>query len=200
MSGTPSAVSSTDFSTKVAQLYDDVTTSRPWRHTIGRVSCAIRLPFYALAVIFQVAKMGIKFLPACLITPIAWGLGTRKLESWTFNGIGLDGVVALKFLDKIGSSVIGVICAPPKKYHSILEALKSVGKFSILGQHQDAWKEGANMNVPPKLGDLAFHILCPRAAYSKIIIQQDKIYDMKPGCYGFYKHMKTENLEKIKSA
>ncbi|WP_420421612.1 hypothetical protein [Simkania sp.] len=118
----------TDFWSQAEKAYNDVTTSRPWRHTVGRISCAVRIPFYALAAIFQVAKMAIKFLPAIPFTIIACATGTRKLDSWTFKGIALDGVVALKFLDKIGSSAIGVICAPPKNIthlQKLLQALES---------------------------------------------------------------------------
>lgn len=175
----------------------EMTTSRPWRHSIGRISCAVRVPIYAIAATFQVIKMAVKFLPAIPISIIQWALGTKALDNWSFRGVALEGAMALKFLDKMGSSILGVIFAPPKKYYSLAEVFEGFTKVVVLGKHQDVLKRN-NMVKTTSIAEHVFKILNVRVSYKKIIFQQNKIYDDHP-FFGSSYPVSYETLNKVKS-
>ena len=155
---------------KLSKVYQDVTTSRPWRHTIGRISCLVRIPLYLVGMAFQTAKIGIKGVIAPIATLAAWGLKTDKLHSWTFTGVAKDGLAWVRLLDKIGSSTLGVIFAPPKQYHSLYGAFSGLAKI-VLGGYQK--KEGdGGLSVKR----MAKQLVNMRPQYSKLIIQSESIY------------------------
>jgi len=153
--------------------YKDVTTSRPWRHTAGRISCLARIPIYLIGLGLQTAKIVVKAIFSPLVSLVAWASGTAKLDSWTFSGVGRDCLIWVKLLDKIGSSSIGVLCAPPKQYYSFYEALKGTGKIVILGAHHTPI--GAYIKHAPPCRLLALMVFTHRAQYSQIIFQNKTI-------------------------
>jgi len=153
--------------------YQDVTTSRPWRHTAGRISCLARIPIYLIGMGLQTAKIVVKAVFSPLFSLIAWASGTAKLDSWTFSGVGRDCLIWVKLLDKIGSSSIGVLCAPPKQYFSLFEALKGTGKIVILGSYHRPLSE-LNEHAPP-CSFIAKMVFTHRAQYSQMIFQNKTI-------------------------
>jgi len=153
--------------------YKDVTTSRPWRHTAGRISCLARIPIYLIGLGLQTAKIVVKAIFSPLVSLVAWASGTAKLDSWTFSGVGRDCLIWVRLLDKIGSSSIGVLCAPPKHYNSFYEAVKGTGKFVILGAHHRLL--GAFNKHAPPCKYIAEIVFTHRAQYSQIIFQNKTI-------------------------
>ncbi|WP_420421274.1 hypothetical protein [Simkania sp.] len=156
-----------------------VTTSLPWRATIGVASCLLRAPVYGLAATILLAKMALKVIPAIGIA-IYEGLSGKTVQSsLSFRGIAMDGIIAAKYLDKMGSSIVAGLFIPPKKYHSLADAFKHVGKFAILGEHQ---KISVTNETGPKhsLTDIASTLLGKRASYSKIVTHQDNVTDTNP--------------------
>ena len=58
------------FNAHIQDTYNTITESRPWRHTVGRISCAARIPIYLLAAAFQAVKMLVK----TAVTPLTYFL------------------------------------------------------------------------------------------------------------------------------
>lgn len=136
--------------------------NRLWRHTIGRISNFARLPVYAFTLALQTAKMPAKVVLSPATYLLAWALNTRKLDSWKFSGVAKDGIAALTILDRIGSSVLGVITAPPKEYHSIWEVFDPLKIAVLQGAHHDLSQETL-MRAAKTL----------RADYSKILFDHN---------------------------
>ncbi len=103
-----------------------------WRHTLGRVSCAIRTPFY-----FIVAAA--RFLMACgkgVIGGAALGIknavqyfNPEALEhtSWPERWLSSSKHNFMRtaiLLDRSVASTLGIVFAPSKGYHSLWEAAK----------------------------------------------------------------------------
>ena len=166
MSASDVTTSNTDFWSQAEKAYNDVTTSRPWRHTVGRISCLARIPIYAIALGLQTAKIAAKTLISPITYLVAWMFNTKKLDSFKFEGIGKDCLTAIRLLDRIGGSALGVIFAPPKKYFSFWESIKCSGSIVAGIKYHEL-----------DIHALALGILNARASYYKCIIQTDKIFD-----------------------
>ena len=158
-----------DFWAQAAQTYDDVTTSRPWRHTVGRISMLARIPIYLIGLAFQATKIVIKGVFSPIASLAAWALNTHKLDAWTFSGVAKDGLIWVKLLDKIGSSAIGVIAAPPKKYYSFFEAIKGSVEAVVLGKYHNI--KGNDKKTPMRVDDFAKMIALSRPQYSKLFLE-----------------------------
>src|SRR5690349_5724455 len=92
----------------------EATDTPLWRYTMGRVSCAVRIPFYAIAAVGLTLK-------AALITSIALltcNQGTFGSD-FTLQAAGITSINALSYLDRIGSSALSVLFAPPENYRSL---------------------------------------------------------------------------------
>jgi len=97
----------------------DIFLDKAWRHVAGRISMLARIPIYLVAIGIQAAKISLKVVVAPFVTLVNWGTGGRcnkTLDSWTLYGVAKDSLVLLKLFDKVGSSVLGTIFAPPKQY------------------------------------------------------------------------------------
>lgn len=136
--------------------------NRLWRHTIGRISNFARLPVYALTLALQTAKMPAKVVLSPATYLLAWALNTKKLDSWKFSGVAKDGIVVFNILDRIGSSILGVITAPPKEYHSIWEVFDPL-KIAVF--------QGAHHDIPQE--ELLRAAKTLRADYSKILFDHN---------------------------
>ena len=170
--------------------YKDVTTSRPWRHTAGRISCLARIPIYLIGMGLQTAKIVVKAVFSPLFSLIAWASGTAKLDSWTFSGVGRDCLIWVKLLDKIGSSSIGLLCAPPKQYYSFYEAVKGTGKQVILGAYHRPLDPKLNKHAPP-CSLLAQMVFEHRPQYSKMVFEGRDICSCKTLTAGLRKAIKA---------
>lgn len=158
----------------LANYNQNIRTNRLWRHSFGRISCLARIPIYAIAVGLQTAKT----LGKTAVSPITYlGVGTawlfnlnsKPLDSWRFEGIAKDALMDLKLLDKIGSSAIGVMFAPPKKYYTLRDALSSSSKIAVLGSHQEHTLKHIKMMT-----------FIMRPDYSKLLRDQNHIYTQSP--------------------
>ncbi|MCB1073629.1 MAG: hypothetical protein KDK96_11110 [Chlamydiia bacterium] len=165
-----------DFWTQASETYNDVTTSKPWRHTIGRISMLARIPIYLIALGLQTAKIVVKTVISPLGSFAAWAFNTSKLDAWTFSGVGRDCLIWVKLLDKIGSSSIGVIAAPPKQYYSFFEALKSSTKIVLLGSYHNPL--GDEKHAPP-CSFIAELVFTHRAQYSQLFFENASICNNK---------------------
>ncbi len=97
----------------------DIFWDKAWRHTAGRVSMLARIPIYLVAIGIQAAKISLKLViapVASLVNCATGGKYNKTLDSWTLSGVAKDSLVLLKLFDKVGSSALGVIFAPPKQY------------------------------------------------------------------------------------
>jgi len=164
--------------------------NRLWRHTIGRISNFARLPVYAFTLALQTAKMPAKVAASPLTYLLAWALKTKKLDSWKFSGVAKDGIVAFNILDRIGGSVIGVITAPPKKYHSIWEVFGPLKIAVFQGAHHDHSQE-----------TLMLAAKTLRADYSKILFDHiNPIYSATiPQTYSLENAAFYQSFELIKA-
>ena len=140
-----------------------------WRHTIGRISCLARIPIYGTALLFQGVETGLKAIVSPLPSLIGYLGNTDALQRWSFSGVAKDGLMALKLLDKIGSSVLGVFCAPPKEYFSFSESIKS--SIDVIG---GVYHLQRNDEVS-KIKDVANMVFTTRPHYSKIIFAKEFI-------------------------
>lgn len=126
-----------------------------WRHTAGRVSMLARIPFYAAAAALQFAKMTVTLVVVAPFATLANCATERKyektLDRWTFCGAAKDGLIFLKILDKIGSSALGVIFAPPRQHIPFSKMLKKNlvvlrgdyhfnKKTDVVNSLSDVWK------------------------------------------------------------
>lgn len=102
--------------------WETISTSRVWRHTIGRISCAIRVPFYALATLAQTGKTIVKAVVATITLGQLHRLGVNG-HKFTFQAVARDAVGILSLVDRTANSVICSVCAPPKEYRSLAKAL-----------------------------------------------------------------------------
>lgn len=186
MSTTQASSSHSNQSKWLANYDQNIRTNRLWRHSFGRISCLARIPIYAIAVGLQTAKT----LGKTAVSPITYlGVGTawlfnlnsKPLDSWRFEGIAKDALMDLKLLDKIGSSAIGVMFAPPKKYYTLREALSSSSKIAVLGSHQDKTKGGKERT----LKDIKKMTFLLRPDYSKLLRDQDRIVTSSENCFMF---------------
>ncbi|QVL57016.1 MAG: hypothetical protein KFB93_06450 [Simkaniaceae bacterium] len=159
-----------DFWAQASQTYNDVTTSRPWRHTIGRISMLARIPIYLIALGLQTVKVSFKAVCSPAVSFAAWAFNTHKLDSWTFSGVGKDGIVWVKLLDKIGSSAIGVIAAPPKQYLSFFETVKGSAKAVFLGSYHNPVEHKGQM-VTLSCKQFAEGYFKTRPQYSKLFLE-----------------------------
>jgi hypothetical protein len=107
-------------------LYQTVTNSRPWRWTMGRVSCAARLPILGFAALLQGAKIVLK-------SPFGFAIScfdNKTISAMSAEGVKRDSYMLSKQLDGIEKALEGVIVAPSKDYsslgHSILASCDTV--------------------------------------------------------------------------
>jgi len=122
--------------------YDNITSSRPWRHTVGRFSCAVRVPLYITACALQALKMGAKFFISCLTFGQLHRFEATK--DWTFKGLLRDQIV-LKHMGIRGiNSFLTIFVAPPRNYESLGKAVLKCARLvftgnyhSIINGHED---------------------------------------------------------------
>ena len=69
----------------------EITTSKPWRWTIGRIDFAVRFAFQALSAVFQVLKIIVKIPIAFLITPIFLTTANEQAELWAHRAHSKEG-------------------------------------------------------------------------------------------------------------
>jgi len=162
----------------------DVTTHRGWRHTIGRISCLARISIYGITTLLQTTKTVIKGIVSPVVSFIAWATDTKKLDSWTFSGVAKDAIMVGSLVDRTLNSALCVICAPPKKYHSLWGALKGSANI-LIGRHQDV-----NLTVH----QLFFKETTLRAQYHKQIIQCDCVYTSKLGRPGNFEYVQGDAI------
>jgi hypothetical protein len=143
------------------------------RHTIGRVSCLLRLPYYVFGFTLQTVKIVVKGLFSPLVTFAAWVANTKKLDTWTFKGVAKDGLALSMIANRTGSSAFGVIFAPPKQYREFGEGIQDVTKLVLGTYHEYKHKTGQiNQDViiePPSVADtfLMAKLQCPN--YTKLV-------------------------------
>ena len=133
--------------------WGDVLADKAWRHTIGRVSMLARIPVYLVALGLQTAKIPAKMVIAPVATTINWathGKHNKTLDSWTFKGVAKDSLIWVKLVDKIASSTLGVIFAPPKQYIPFDEAVKKT--FKVVKGDYHFFKQ---TTMPTKVSDIA---------------------------------------------
>ncbi len=132
------------------QWYKEASTNALFRHTFGRISCAIRVPIYAVATMFQLIKTVVKLPIAFLATPAYYihkaicKDKTSKLlkafKAYSFCGVAKDAITSASLLHKTLTSTVCILVAPPKKYYTILEGLKEVGE-ALGGKVHRIWNE-----------------------------------------------------------
>ncbi|MCP5504055.1 MAG: hypothetical protein H7A41_02760 [Chlamydiales bacterium] len=152
----------------------EVFADKVWRHTAGRVSMLARIPIYLVASGIQIAKISFKMVFTLFITFGDWATGgkyNKTLDSWTIFGVAKDALMLLKLLDKVGSSILGVIFAPPKQYISLGEALSTSFKI-IYGKHQNI-RYGMDQR-PLKVSE-AWKLVKMRPEYHRHIISHDSL-------------------------
>ena len=149
--------------------YEQVTTSRPWRHTVGRLSCTARVPVYIGACALQALKMVAKFFVSCFTLGQLWRC--EKTRDWTFKGLARDGVMFLSLGQKAANSVWCSIFAPPKNYRSFGEAAKVSLQTVFAGKYHNDPRSGFLDEMPVKLAWQIFRENIP--AYHKQIIQSE---------------------------
>lgn len=149
--------------------WEQVTTHRAWRHTIGRISSAVRIPVYAAAVLAQAGKTAIKGVVAVVTFGQADKLFGACGQKFTFKAVARDAVMGITLVDRMVNSIICTAYAPPEKYRSLLEAMKNAGKIVFLdGYHHTDGRAH-------KVSSL-FKLHCAkRAQYHKQIVQCDNI-------------------------
>lgn len=140
--------------------------SRLWRHTVGRISCFMRLPFYVAAFALQTSKTALKGVIspfATLIRYAANGSSLSKnkkiwafLNEWTFEGVAKDALLVGRLVDRTINSTLCVLAAPPERYLSFEDVLGNLGKGVLLGKHHDH-----------RLDELVEKIVFQRAHYFK---------------------------------
>ena len=86
--------------------------TRLWRHTGGRISCALRLPVYAVSLAGRVTAAALE----CLITAVTCNQLRRvdffKDRFCTVNHCKKDLLVSIVMVHRIAQSILGIICAP----------------------------------------------------------------------------------------
>lgn len=91
---------------------------KAWRHTIGRVSCAMRIPIYLIATGALAVKMTLRGIATPFIGGGAWLLD-KEAKSFSPKAVGTDLAFLGICIDKTIGSLLGVICAPPKNYQGL---------------------------------------------------------------------------------
>jgi hypothetical protein len=120
------------------------TTERPWRHTIGRISCLARVPLYTLAALAQTSKLILKSVVVLLTAGQLHRLIGSAGYKLTFGALARDGVMLGSLLERTGSSFKSAIVAPPENYRSFAKALKQSGKIVFLDDYH--YSKGAYVN------------------------------------------------------
>lgn len=161
------------FGPKLRKKYNEITTSWLWRHIIGRISCAARIPIYASAAIAQGTKTGIKAIVSPVVTAIACLSNTDKLDAWTFTGVAKDAIMTAGLIDRTLNSALCVLCAPPKEYRSFIEAVGGAVTIVVVGKHHN--HHGQN-GLPITIETLAKLVFLYRPQYHKQMIACDYIY------------------------
>ena len=140
----------------------DAVESKLWRHTVGRVSCAVRIPFYAATVAAMVGKIVFKSAVSIAQLPLSaikcagiacynLGLlatseknekpdymeftGFRIHPDWDFSGVTRDGIQTLGLLQRVTNAAWHMIVAPPKEYLDFDQALRFCKKSIVTGSH-----------------------------------------------------------------
>lgn len=108
-------------------FYHETTTSRPWRHVAGRISCIIRIPLYTVALLLNLTTTGFKVA----ITQHF----CDKNSKWGKDGIKKDEAMTTLLINRIGTSIMGAIFAPVTNYRSIFESLTLIKNISIGNYH-----------------------------------------------------------------
>lgn len=113
-------------------------------HTIGRVSCAIQAPMYAVGALFQTLKVIIKIPIGLIVTPIFAILhklrinpkneGLQFARAWSWVGMTRDGLRALEFFNRCLTNTTCVVVAPQKGHRGLKKTTLEIGK-TILGLH-----------------------------------------------------------------
>lgn len=132
--------------------------SRLWRHSIGRISCAVRIPFYLAAIPTILIKIGLKFTVSLIQLPLNVckfaGKGIHYLLSsdknkkwnftplyihkdWNFDGVARDLLMTLFLAERVINCTWCIIVAPPEDYKTLLEAATSCYSIIFKGNYHD---------------------------------------------------------------
>lgn len=108
-----------------------------WRHSIGRVSCAARIPIYAIGATVQLTKVVIKGAICPIVELAVWWTGTKDLDSWKFEAVKKDALFLFHLSDRIVNCFLSAIFAPPKQYRSFGTALENTFSIVFLGTYHE---------------------------------------------------------------
>lgn len=118
----------------VSPNYQSISESRPWRWSVGRISCALRVPVYAIFATLLAVKIGFKIL-ANVVTLGQISRSNKPGRIWSKEGIARDAITLLDKLQRAVNSVWSAVWAPPKSYRSFGEATKKSIRDLFDGRH-----------------------------------------------------------------
>lgn len=146
--------------------------TRLWRHTGGRISCALRLPFYAVSLAGRVTAAALE----CLITAVTCTQLRRvdffKDRCCTVNHCKKDLLVSIVMVHRIAQSILGIICAPAKGYHSLGESVQLAISREAQGKRPKDASTKDSVNFQTLLD--AYWKASPK--WSKMILACESIY------------------------
>jgi hypothetical protein len=96
-------------------LYNDITKHLGWRHSVGRFSCAVRVPLHAIAIFFQTTKI----VGKTMLSPIANSFPRKAYGPFSDDGLKKDMYILKEMSDRFLESGVATLVAPPRQYRSL---------------------------------------------------------------------------------
>jgi len=109
-----------------------------YRHTIGRLSCALRIPVFAIGTALQLSKIALKLLIAPVFTCLDNAKAKpseRKFSDLTFRAVAKDAAMLIPLLECLASAIKGTIVAPSIHYKSLAEATQATAELVFVAQY-----------------------------------------------------------------
>jgi hypothetical protein len=169
-----SSQDTTPLEDKVQKLYNDVTTNRLWRHTIGRATSLVKVAIYSIGFCAQAVKTISKAVFSPFVSLAVWFGGGKQHEwSWTCEGVAKDAIMIAGFADRMIGAGIGIACAPHKKSNSILNALEfSFDTFS--GGYHSIRNKKTGKAINYKASEMAYGWETKRAEWTQLVFDNAK--------------------------